>query len=59
MKYLRRNTYSKILGGVCSGLGEYFGIDPLFVRLAFIALFFVYGLGIIPYIILWVIIPAK
>jgi phage shock protein C len=48
-----------MLGGVCSGLGEYFDIDPTIVRLAFVALFFGAGFGLIPYIIMWIIVPPK
>jgi phage shock protein PspC (stress-responsive transcriptional regulator) len=45
------------LGGVASGLGEYFDIDPLWIRLAFLALIFLKGLGIIIYVILWIVVP--
>ncbi len=52
-----RDTENSILGGVCSGAGHYFGIDPLWIRLGFLFLFFVVGTGLLFYIILWVIIP--
>jgi phage shock protein C len=48
-----------MLGGVCGGLGEYFDIDPVIVRLLFVALAFAGGLGIILYIIAWIIIPRN
>jgi len=52
-----RDGETGYLGGVASGLGEYFDIDPLWIRLAFIALAFLKGLGIIVYIILWIVVP--
>jgi phage shock protein PspC (stress-responsive transcriptional regulator) len=55
-KRLYRDTDDKIIGGVCSGIGHYLGIDPLWVRLLFIVLFFG-GFPIIAYLILWIIVP--
>ncbi len=52
-----RDPDSKILGGVCSGIGNYFDIDPLWIRLGLVIMFFGFGTGLILYIILWVIIP--
>ncbi len=53
---LYRDPDDKVIGGVSSGLGYYFGISPIWIRLAFIALTF-FGMSIIVYIILWIIIP--
>jgi phage shock protein PspC (stress-responsive transcriptional regulator) len=52
-----RDNENGYIGGVCSGLGEFFDIDPLWIRLAFIALVFLKGLGAIIYIILWIVVP--
>ncbi len=52
-----RDPDTKVLGGVCSGIGNYFDIDPLWIRLALVVLFFGFGSGFLLYIILWVIIP--
>lgn len=52
-----RDPDSKILGGVCSGIGNYFNIDPLWIRLALVIMFFGFGSGLLLYIILWIIIP--
>lgn len=49
----------RILGGVCSGLGEGFRIDPLWVRIAFVLLAFVQGLGVLLYLILWLVMPER
>jgi len=56
---LYRSTEHKILGGVCGGLGEHFNIDPTWVRLAFVVLAITHGLGILLYLIGWVIIPKQ
>lgn len=58
-KKLYRSRESKIIGGVCGGIGEYFQIDPVIVRLVFLILFFVFGVGLITYIIAWIIIPER
>ena len=47
-----------MLAGVCNGIGAYFGIDPTFVRLAFILLTFVWGTGLLVYLIMAVVIPT-
>jgi phage shock protein PspC (stress-responsive transcriptional regulator) len=46
-----------MIAGVCGGLGDYFDIDPVFVRVAFVALAFLHGVGILAYIILAVVTP--
>ena len=59
MKRVFRDSFNGILGGVCSGLGEYFEIDPGIFRLLFIAFFFMFGGGIFIYLIAWLIIPDR
>lgn len=51
------STRDKKLGGVCGGLAEYFGIDSLLVRVAFLILFFGLGTGLLAYIVLWILAP--
>ena len=56
MKKLYRSNCNRIIGGVCGGLSEYFNFDPTIIRLiAFLAL--LAGVGLIPYLILWIITP--
>ncbi len=57
-KKLLRFTDEKIIAGVSSGLANYFNIDKVFVRLGFIALTFFNGVGLMLYIILWIVTPA-
>lgn len=58
-KRLMRDQKRKILGGVCAGLGSYFNTDPLWIRLLFAALLFVYGFTAIVYIIMWIVVPGS
>jgi phage shock protein PspC (stress-responsive transcriptional regulator) len=56
-KRLFRDPEDKKLGGVSSGLAAYFGIDdPIWVRIVFV-LIALSGIGILPYIILWIFVP--
>ena len=54
---LYRDMEHNILGGVCSGMASYFNVDPVWIRLAFMILFFINLIGLVLYIILWVIVP--
>jgi len=57
-KRLFRDTENKVVGGVCSGLSAYFGIsDPVWLRLAAVIGFFLYGSTMLIYIILWAVVP--
>lgn len=54
---LYRDTDAAWIGGVASGLGAYFDIDPLWPRLIFLASIFFGGSGILVYVVLWMLIP--
>jgi phage shock protein PspC (stress-responsive transcriptional regulator) len=56
-KRIFRDPDNRVLGGVCSGVGNYFGIDPVWIRIAFVIMFFAFGTGPFLYLILWIIIP--
>jgi len=58
MKKLYRKSDSEI-AGICSGIGEYFGIDPTIVRLIFVILFFTPIPIVWSYIFFWMIIPKE
>lgn len=58
-KRLFRIKDGRVFGGVCTGIGEYFDIDPVIVRLLFVLLFLFSGIGILAYIIFWIVIPKK
>ena len=56
-KRLYRDGDSKVIGGVCTGIGHYFGIDPVWLRIALLLMFFFAGTGFLLYLILWIAIP--
>lgn len=55
---LYRDENNKVLGGVCAGLSNYFGIDKMVVRILFVIFAFGFGFGFITYLILWVAVPS-
>jgi phage shock protein PspC (stress-responsive transcriptional regulator) len=48
-----------MIGGVCAGLGAYLRIDPSFIRIFFVLLAFAEGIGVITYLILWLLLPGE
>jgi phage shock protein PspC (stress-responsive transcriptional regulator) len=56
---LRRNTDDRWLAGVCSGVADRLGIDPLIVRGALIVLLFVGGIGGLAYLVAWALLPDQ
>ena len=50
---LYRDTENQKIGGVCSGLARYFDLDPLLVRVAFVATIVFSGASLIAYLLLW------
>jgi phage shock protein PspC (stress-responsive transcriptional regulator) len=52
-----RDTDNRIIGGVCSGMGAYWNIDPVILRIIFIALILAGGIGAIVYLILYIVVP--
>ncbi len=57
-KKLYRDKEKGMIGGVCTGLGHYFGVDSIWIKIAFILFVFAgFGSGILAYFILWIITP--
>jgi phage shock protein C len=52
-------TRDKKIFGVCGGLGNYFGIDPTLIRVAFLFGFIIFGSGLLLYIILALLMPSE
>lgn len=49
-----------VIAGVCGGLGEFFGLNPIWFRILFLILLVPGGVpGLLPYILLWIIIPRR
>ena len=57
-KKLYRDTDNGMIGGVLAGLGHYFGIDKVWLRVFLLILIFAWGTGFLAYIILWIVMPA-
>jgi phage shock protein PspC (stress-responsive transcriptional regulator) len=53
-----RDEDDKVIGGVCSGISAYLGIDPIWLRLAFGIAFLFFGSGFLLYVLLWIALPA-
>ncbi|WP_067496064.1 PspC domain-containing protein [Actinoplanes sp. TFC3] len=59
-KQLRRPLDDRIVAGVCSGLGRYFSVDPVLIRVAFAVLVVgTWGVAALAYPIIWFLIPEE
>lgn len=58
-KKLERNPMNKVIGGVCSGLAEYFNLDVALVRVLFVIALLFASFGFWLYVILWIVIPER
>lgn len=56
-KKLQRPPDTAMIGGVCAGIAEYFGVDPTWIRLLAVLLIFASGFGLVAYLVGWVVIP--
>lgn len=59
IKRLYRSGKDRILGGVCGGIAEYLDVDPVIIRLLWLASILVFGTGLLLYLIAWIIIPRN
>jgi phage shock protein C len=58
-KKLQRDEHNKMIAGVCAGLADYLNVDVTIIRVAFVLTMVLHGCGLIPYIILWIVMPKK
>jgi len=59
-KQLRRSRQDRWIAGICGGLGEFFGLDPVWFRLIFVILGLPGGVpGVLIYLIMWLVIPEE
>jgi phage shock protein PspC (stress-responsive transcriptional regulator) len=56
---LYRSRTDRLLTGVCGGLAEYFGTRPIAVRVLWVVLSLAFGIGIVAYILLWLLTPEE
>jgi phage shock protein C len=59
IKRLYRSQKDRVLGGVCAGIGNYFNVDPVLIRVAWVVAFFAAGIGFLAYLIAWIIVPEE
>lgn len=59
MKKLYRSKTDQKIAGVCGGLGEYFQMDSVFFRILFLVIVLLGGMGILVYLVMWVIVPMN
>lgn len=57
-KKLMRSSDDVVIGGVCSGLGYFFGIQTKWVRVLFVLFFLFGGSGVLLYVVLWIVMPV-
>jgi phage shock protein C len=59
-KQLRRPLDDRIVAGVCSGVGRYFNVDPVLIRVAFaVATVLTWGVAVLAYPIMWFLMPEE
>lgn len=58
-KKLYRSQDDRIVGGVCGGLSDYFGIDSNIIRILWVVLILLKGAGLLIYLIAWILIPNE
>jgi signal transduction histidine kinase len=56
---LRRDRDNGMVAGVCAGLGKRFGVDPLLLRILFAATTIASGIGLVAYVLAWILLPAE
>lgn len=59
IKRLQRIPQGKAIGGVCTGLGEYFDIDYSVIRIIWVLSVLFVGMGVLAYLLAWIIIPER
>lgn len=59
-KKLQRSRSDRMLAGVCGGVANYFAVDPVLVRVAFVLLAFISGgAAVLAYLVAWVVMPEE
>ena len=56
---ISRSRENRIFGGIASGIGKYFSIDPIIVRVLFVLSVLFSGIGVLVYLIMWIVIPEE
>ncbi|MEE9432036.1 MAG: PspC domain-containing protein [Melioribacteraceae bacterium] len=56
---LYRRRKDKVFGGIASGLAQYLDVDPIIIRIIFVLITIFHGLGLLAYIIMWIVMPEE
>jgi len=56
---LYRSRDDRMIGGVAGGLADYLGVDPSLVRIGWVLLFLAGGIGLLLYIVMWIVVPEE
>lgn len=59
VRRVTRSRRDRVVGGVCGGLGRYLNVDPVLLRVAAVALALSGGLGVLAYVVAWIVIPEE
>jgi len=59
VRKIYRSRKDRVIAGVCGGVAEYFNIDPVWVRIGWVLSVFLKGLGLIAYVLCWILIPER
>jgi phage shock protein C len=58
-KRLFRSRDNRVIAGICGGMGEYFNVDPVVLRIVWLLLILGFGTGVLAYLICWIVIPTE
>jgi phage shock protein PspC (stress-responsive transcriptional regulator) len=58
-KRMYRSRTDRVIAGVCAGLGKYFNVDPVLIRVIWLVLVLAFGTGILAYLIAWLVMPPE
>jgi phage shock protein PspC (stress-responsive transcriptional regulator) len=58
VRHLRRRTSDRVIGGVAGGIGDYFNVDPLLIRIGFVVTTLFSGAGLLAYLAMLALVPA-
>jgi len=58
-KRLYRSSQDRVLAGICGGIAEYYNVDPVWVRLIAVLVALATGVGILVYLLAWILIPEN
>ncbi len=59
VRRLYRSRKDRVIAGVCGGVAEHFKIDPVLVRIVWVLAIFAKGLGLVAYVLCWILIPER